>query len=69
MPKILWMSPYSLHDISSGASINCKYLLEALAAQGYEVWALSSFIFDMPRGAQLFTQAQDKLALSDKPIF
>ena len=43
MPKILWMSPYSLHDISSGASINCKYLLEALAAQGYEVWALSSF--------------------------
>lgn len=69
MPKILWMSPYSLHDISSGASINCKYLLEALAAQGYEVWALSSFIFDMPSGAQLFTQAQDKLAVSAKPIF
>ena len=69
MPKILWMSPYSLHDISSGASINCKYLLEALAQQGYEVWALSSFIFDMPNGAQLFTEAKDKLTLSQKPIF
>ena len=69
MAKILWMSPYSLHDISSGASINCKYLLEALAQQGHEVWALSSLIFDMPSGAQFFTEAQDKLSLSQKPIF
>ena len=30
MPKILWISPYSLHDISSGASIHCKTQLEGL---------------------------------------
>ena len=29
MPKLLWMSPYSLHDISSGASIHCRYILES----------------------------------------
>ena len=30
MPKLLWMSPYSLHDISSGASIHCRYILESV---------------------------------------
>lgn len=51
MPKILWMSPYSLHDISSGASIHCRYILESLQQKGFEVWAFSSFIFDRPHGA------------------
>lgn len=50
MPKILWMSPYSLHDISSGASIHCRYILESLQQKGFEVWAFSSFIFDRPHG-------------------
>lgn len=50
MPKILWMSPYSLHDISSGASIHCRYILESLQQRGFEIWAFSSFIFDRPHG-------------------
>lgn len=50
MPKILWMSPYSLHDISSGASIHCRYILESLQQRGFEVWAFSSFTFDRPHG-------------------
>lgn len=50
MPKILWMSPYSLHDISSGASIHCRYILESLQQSGFEIWAFSSFVFDRPFG-------------------
>ena len=50
MPKLLWMSPYSLHDISSGASIHCRYILESLQQAGFEVWAFSSFVFDRPYG-------------------
>lgn len=52
MPKILWMSPYSLHDISSGASIHCRCILEALSKSGVTVWAFSSFIFDRYDGGK-----------------
>lgn len=50
MPKILWMSPYSLHDSTSGASIHCRAMLENLAQKGFEIWAFSSFVFDRPQG-------------------
>lgn len=50
MAKILWMSPYSLHDISSGASIHSRYILESLQKVGFEVWSFSSFVFDRPYG-------------------
>lgn len=50
MPKILWMSPYSLHDTTSGASIHCRAMLENLAQKGFEIWAFSSFVFDRPQG-------------------
>lgn len=69
MPKILWMSPYSLHDISSGASIHCKTVLEGLAARGFEVWSCSSFLFDVPNGARLFNNLKEKLANTDKQVF
>lgn len=69
MPKILWMSPYSLHDISSGASIHCKTVLEGLVKKGFEVWSCSSFIFDVPNGARLFTNLKDKLEHATKSVF
>lgn len=50
MPKLLWMSPYSLHDISSGVSIHCRCILESLQQAGFEVWAYSSFVFERPYG-------------------
>ena len=52
MSKILWISPFSLHDTSSGAAINCRYMLKGLARQGYEVWACTTFIFNQAEGAQ-----------------
>ena len=69
MPKILWMSPFSLHDISSGASINCKTVLEGLVKRGFEVWSCSSFIFDVPNGARLFQNLTETLAQSERNIF
>lgn len=69
MPKILWMSPYSLHDISSGASIHCKTVLEGLVKRGFEVWSCSSFIFDVPNGARLFNNLKEKLSNTDKQVF
>ena len=69
MPKILWMSPYSLHDISSGASIHCKTVLECLAKRGFEVWSCSSFIFDSPAGASVFNNLKDKIDRSKKSVF
>ncbi len=50
MPKILWMSPYSLHDITSGASIHCRAILDSLLPHGFTVWSFSSFVFDRPYG-------------------
>lgn len=63
MKKILWISPYSLHDTSSGAAVQCRLMLEKLAATGQiQVMALGSFIFDNPRGASMFTDLKEKLA-------
>lgn len=50
MPKILWMSPYSLHDITSGASIHCRAILESLQQRGFTVWSFATFVFDRPYG-------------------
>ena len=69
MPKILWLSPYSLHDLSSGASIHCKTLLEGLAKRNFEVWACSSFIFDVPNGAKQFNNLAAKLEHHKQNIF
>ena len=65
MKKILWISPYSLHDTSSGAAVQCRLMLEKLAerSQGQiQVVALGSFIFDNPCGASMFTDLKEKLA-------
>ena len=69
MPRILWMSPYSLHDISSGASIHCKTVLEGLVKRGFDVWSCSSFLFDVPGGAKLFNNLHEKLEKSKQNVF
>lgn len=52
MPKILWSSPYSLIDKSSGASINSLYTLSYLKQYGFEVWSCSAFCCDNVSGSQ-----------------
>ena len=65
MRKILWVSPYSLHDTSSGAAVQCRLMLQKLAeyAKGeLQIMALGSFIFDNPCGTSMFTDLKEKLA-------
>lgn len=74
MPKILWLSTISLHDSSSGASVNASYMLKALQKRGFEVWALNSFVFKAPSGGQrafgdiksLFTHDPNKVFVFDE---
>lgn len=61
MPKILWFSPYSLHDTSSGASVHAKDMLESLAQNGFQVWSCASFIFDNKSGTTVFGNLEEKL--------
>ncbi|WP_299545798.1 glycosyltransferase [uncultured Helicobacter sp.] len=59
--KLLWVSPFSLHDTSSGAAVQCKAMLEQLAKKGIVIKALGSFIFDSPRGATYFSKLEEEL--------
>lgn len=69
MPRILWMSPFSLHDTSSGAAVNCRHMLKSLYDRGFEVWACSSFIFDAKNGAQAFGNLKKLLDEDDHDVF
>lgn len=59
--KILWVSPYSLHDTSSGAAIQMRTMLECLSKAGVSVIALGSFVFDNPRGTTFFPKLEEEL--------
>ena len=52
--KLLWAHPVSLHDTSSGASINIISMLEALFDRNIQVKALCSPIFFSPFARSLF---------------
>ena len=69
MPRILWMSPYSLHDTSSGASVDAKNMLESLVNHGYEVWSCASFVFDRPNGAGFFGDLSQLLDSHSAKVF
>ena len=69
MPKILWLSPYSLHDTSSGASVNVKDMLENLVKIGFEVWSCASFVFDNKSGTLTFGDLDRKLSTDPHRTF
>lgn len=54
MPKLLWISPFNLHDTSSGAAVQSRLMLEKLAQRGVQVKVLGSFVFDAPAGARAY---------------
>lgn len=61
MPKLLWMSPFSLHDDFSSAAINCKNILEGLANAGWDVCACSSFILEEDATEDEFASLKDSI--------
>ena len=70
MPKILWMSPFSLHDTSSGGAVNSRYMLKSLYKHGWEVWACSSFIFEAKNGSeQAFGDLEQMFAHDPNKVF
>ena len=50
LKRILFSSPHSLLDITSGAAISVRTLLACLAGTGVEVRALHANLFDSPAG-------------------
>ena len=53
-PKLLWVSPFNLHDTSSGAAIQARLMLQKLAQRGVIVRVLGSFCFDSMAGAKAY---------------
>lgn len=49
--KIIFASPHSVLDRTSGAAISMRTILESLARRGAGVASLTATIFDSPRGA------------------
>lgn len=69
MPKILWMSPYTLLDKSSGASVNALQMLQYLQHCGYEIWSCSAFCCDNPSGAQeMFSKLKIEPKNNKQPV-
>ncbi len=72
MPKLLWVSPYNLHDSSSGAALHCRKILEQLAKRGVEIVVVGGFIFDNFNGAKSnFPKIEEEVqtdAMKKKPF-
>lgn len=51
MPKLMWVSPFNLHDTSSGAAMHCQKMLSQLVKRGVEVLVIGGFVFDSEAGA------------------
>lgn len=68
MPKLLWMSPYSLHDDYSSAAINCKLLLESLANLDWEVCACTSFILEDDSSEDTFASLKNTIGPSTNQV-
>lgn len=49
-PRILWATPYALHDSTSGAARQSRAMLESLVRHGVDVYALGATVVDNPVG-------------------
>ena len=55
-PRLLWACPYCLLDTSSGCSMSVRELLRQLKNRGFDVYILSSTIFDREAGTLLLRE-------------
>lgn len=68
--KILWASPFNVHDTSSGAAIEIRNMFEYFVKRGVDARVQGCFIFDHPRGASNFPNLEKDLeANKDKDFF
>lgn len=65
MPKLLWLSPLSVHDTSNPSATQMRTMLLSLKARGVEIVALSALNFLQDSGTSLFTDLEEKLKGED----
>ena len=61
MPKLLWVSPLSVHDSSNPSAAQMRNMLLSLKARGIEIIGLSALNFLNESGTSMFTDLDDKL--------
>lgn len=61
MPKLLWVSPLSIHDSSNPSAAQMRNMMLSLKARGIEVIGLSALNFLNESGTSMFTDLDDKL--------
>lgn len=65
MPKLLWVSPLSIHDTSSASAMQMRNMLLSLKARNVDVLVLSALNFVQDSGTSMFTDLDEKLKGQD----
>lgn len=68
MPKLCWISPYSLHDEFSSAATNCRLLLEGLAQIGWEITSFNAFILEEQDSLDALYKLKQELNFNESQI-
>lgn len=61
MPKLLWVSPLSVHDTSNSSATQMRNMLLSLKARDVEIVGLSALNFVHESGTSMFTDLDEKL--------
>lgn len=61
MPKILWVSPLSVHDTANASATQLRNMLLSLKAREVDIVGLSALNFLQESGTALFTDLDEKL--------
>lgn len=61
MPKLLWVSPLSIHDTSSSVAIQMRNMLLALKSRNIDILVISALNFTHDSGTAMFTDLDEKL--------
>lgn len=65
MPKLLWVSPLSVHDTSNSSATQMRNMLLSLKARDVEIVGLSALNFLHDSGTSMFTDLDEKLKGED----
>lgn len=61
MPKLLWVSPLSVHDTSSTSATQMRNMLLSLKARDVDIVGLSALNFVNEKGTSMFSDLEEKL--------
>ena len=61
MPKLLWVSPLSVHDTASSSATQMRNMLLSLKARDVDIVGLSALNFVNEKGTSMFSDLDEKL--------